>query len=75
MYIPKRNDVIAIVASYRVHKGCGNNNRQQGYYEERFQSHNAVMLRQFFVQCKLKFVRALVRQTRIGSTTSGIPWL
>jgi hypothetical protein len=75
MHIPKRNDVVAVVASYRVHNGGGNNDRQQGEYEERFQSHSAVMLHQFFVQSKLKFVRALARQTRIGSTTSGMPWL
>ena len=81
LHILKRHDVLAVVAGNRVHDGGGNDDHQKGHYEERIQSHNENMVRQFFAQSKRKFellameTLPTARYTRIGSTTSGMPWL
>lgn len=77
----KRNDIIAIIAGNRVHNGSGNNGHQKWQYEKNIQSHDGNMVRQFSEQSKLKFekigswAQPIKCHTRIGSTTSGMPWL
>ena len=71
LHIPKRNDILAIIAGYRVHDGSGNNKRQKGDYEENVQSHDASMLRHFSTQRKRK-IGQVGGQACAGKRTPGL---
>ena len=71
LHIPKRNNILAVIAGYRVHDGSGNNERQKGDYEENVQSHDGSMLRHFSTQRKRK-IGQVGGQACAGKRTPGL---